>query len=87
MTTGPVRRMEQTMNSIGHRQSARLADLIRTANAGSRQAERGALFCSHAGLALVNAAFELFECDALYDLACDVAREVGVERDGGPPGA
>ena len=65
-------------------QAVKLADLIRTATAGCGQAERGKLFCSRAGLALVNAAFELFECDALYDLACDVAREVGLDRDGRP---
>lgn len=65
-------------------QAMKLEDLIRTAAAGRMQAERGTLFCSRAGLALVNAAFELFECDALYDLACDVAREVSLDRAGRP---
>ena len=30
------------------------------------------LFASRAGAALVNAAFDLFECDGLYDLARDI---------------
>lgn len=65
-----------------HAQVCRLDDLIRAAEAGRGNARRGTLFCSHAGLALVNAAFDLFECDALYDLGCDVAQELGVDRDG-----
>ena len=76
--------MNPYMDSMAHPQFGKLTDLINAANAGSIQAARGTLFCSRAGLALVNAAFELFECDGLYDLACDVAREVGVERNGGP---
>jgi hypothetical protein len=73
------------MDSTTHPQVAKLADLIRTARAGSAQAQRGMLFCSQAGLALVNAAFELFECDALYELGWDVAREVGLDRDSMAP--
>lgn len=69
------------MTSGSNVQASRLADLIRTATAGTAHAERGTLFCSRAGLALVNAAFDLFECDALYDLACDVAQEAGCTRD------
>lgn len=65
-----------------HPQAYKLDGLIRAAEAGRRNADRGTLFCSHAGLALVNAAFDLFECDALYDLSFDVARELGVDRDG-----
>ena len=38
------------------------------------------LFASRAGAALVNAAFDLFECDELYDLARDVEREVCAQR-------
>ena len=72
------------MDSNVQPQTARLADLIRTATAARPQAERGTLFCSRAGLALVNAAFELFESDGLYDLAWDVAREAGLDRDGLP---
>jgi hypothetical protein len=65
-----------------HRQAERLDALARATAAGRSHAERGLLFCSHAGLALVNAAFDLFECDALYDLAGDVAHEIGESRDG-----
>jgi hypothetical protein len=72
------------MDAKAQSQTARLADLNRTAGEARPQAERGLLFCSRAGLALVNAAFELFECDALYDLAWDVAREAGLDRDGLP---
>ena len=70
------------MERSAYAQAAKLADLMRAAAAGRLQAEHGRLFCSRAGLALVNAAFELFECDALYDLACDVGRECGLARDG-----
>ena len=73
------------MDSNVQPQTGRLADLIRTATAARPQAERGTLFCSRAGLALVNAAFELFECDGLYDLGWDVAREAGLDRDGLSP--
>ena len=66
---------------IPHPQAAKLGDLVRAAAAGGPAAERGMLFCSRAGLALINAAFELFECDALYDLARDVAREARLVRD------
>jgi hypothetical protein len=66
------------MDTIPLAQAAKLADLIRAARAGSAQAERGMLFSSGPGIALVNAAFELFECDGLYDLTLDVAREAGV---------
>ena len=72
------------MDSSAHGQAGRLADLIRTATAARPLAAREALFCSRDGLALVNAAFELFECDALYDLAWDVAREAGLDRHGMP---
>ena len=60
-------------------QESKLESLIRAASAGLSDARRGTLFCSRRGLALVNAAFDLFECDALYDLGSDVAREI--ERD------
>lgn len=67
------------MQPAAHPQSDKLDQLIRTASAGRRQAERGMQFCSRAGLALVNAAFDLFKCDALYDLAADVAHELGAD--------
>ena len=64
------------MSSVGHPQARKLDQLIRAASCGHAAAERGLLFCSGPGLALVNAAFDLFECDALYDLAADVSREL-----------
>lgn len=60
-----------------HPQADRLDDLIRAAGAGRTAAESGLLFASRAGLALVNAAFELFECDELYDLADGICRDIG----------
>jgi len=42
------------------------------------------LFCSPCGLALVNAAFDLFECDALYDVAADIRSELRLDGDGWP---
>lgn len=36
------------------------------------------LFASPAGLALVNAAFDLFGCDELYDLGETARRELGL---------
>jgi hypothetical protein len=70
------------MDSIIHPQAAKLQALIRAATASRPVAERGLIFCSRPGLALVNAAFDLFECDGLYDITVDVAREIGLERDG-----
>jgi hypothetical protein len=64
-----------------HRQAEKLESLIRAAHAGRDDAARELLFCSRAGFALVNAAFDLFECDGLYDLAADVARELDIGRD------
>jgi len=63
-----------------HVQAHKLDALIRAAGAGRRAAEKGHLFCSRPGLALVNAAFDLFECDALYDLADDVFREIQADE-------
>jgi hypothetical protein len=75
--------MGQTANpshfgrAIEAKQSARLEALIVAADASRPAAARGALFASQAGYALVNAAFDLFECDGLYDLARDVEHELG----------
>lgn len=66
----------------GIRQAERLEGLIRAAAAARGAAGRGLLFASHSGHALVNAAFDLFECDGLYALGEDVAHELGLERDG-----
>ena len=68
------------MESSSRRQVARLEALLDAGLLARHAARSGTLFCSTPGLALVNAAFDLFECDALYDLAADVGREV--EGDG-----
>ena len=47
-------------------------------------AARGALFDGVAGLRLCNAAYDLFECDALYDMAQELAAPFGVTADGAP---
>jgi hypothetical protein len=72
------------MESAAHAQSMKLRALIRAAEACDVHAQRGMLFCSRAGLALVNAACAVFECDGLSELACDVARETNLDRDGRP---
>lgn len=46
------------------------------------EAARGALFDGVAGIRLCNAAHDLFECDALYDLAQEVAAPLGVTARG-----
>jgi len=72
------------MESSLHSQAHKLQTLISAATASRGAAMRGLLFCSRPGLALINAAFDLFECDGLYDLAGDVAREIASDCDDGP---
>jgi hypothetical protein len=59
-------------------QAARLETLILAAASARPAAGRGLLFASHPGRALVNAAFDLFECDELYRLRQDVEHEIGI---------
>jgi hypothetical protein len=66
----------ETSCGVAERQSARLDQLIRAAGAARPAAALGLIFASHAGHALINAAFELFECDELYGLREDVAHEL-----------
>lgn len=47
-------------------------------------AARGALFDGIAGIRLCNAAYDLFECDALYDMAEELAAPLGVTGRGEP---
>jgi hypothetical protein len=65
-----------------HPQAEKLDTLISAAALARRDAGRGMLFCSPGGLALVNAAFDLFECDALYDIAADIRGELGLDGEG-----
>jgi hypothetical protein len=60
-------------------QLTKLDSLITAAYAARDEARRGMLFASRAGLALTNAAFEIFECEGLYDIREDIAHELGVE--------
>ncbi len=45
-------------------------------------AARGALFDGVAGMRLCNAAYDVFECDALYDMAGEIAAPLGLAADG-----
>lgn len=63
-------------------QLEKLDALLRAAGIARKDAMKDNLFGSYSGLALVNAAFDLFECDGLYDLAGDVRHELGITRDG-----
>jgi hypothetical protein len=47
-------------------------------------AARGALFDGVAGIRLCNAAYDLFECDALYDMAQEIAAPLGTTARGEP---
>jgi hypothetical protein len=58
----------------------KLDAIIRTATAARNAASTGDLFASKQGRALVNAAFDLFECDQLYRLGEDIAHEIGMNR-------
>ena len=64
------------LGAIADRQTSRLDALVRSAAAARPAAICGELFSSRAGHALVNAAFDLFECEGLYALREDVAHEL-----------
>jgi hypothetical protein len=68
------------MARIADLQTLRLERLIRAASSARPDAGRGLLFASHSGRALVNAAFDLFECDELYRLGEDVEHELGADQ-------
>ena len=53
--------------------------LIAKLTAARKDAERGRFFDSYTGAAAVNAAYDLFGCDELYDLAKDVEHDAGGE--------
>lgn len=55
--------------------------LIAAAQRARIAAEHGLLFADRRGLALVNAMFDLTDCDDLYDLAQQVAIECGDYRE------
>jgi len=65
-------------------QFARLDVLRAACERALPDASRGALFDGIAGIRLCNAAYDLFECDALYDMAQELAAPRGVTADGAP---
>jgi len=65
-------------------QFARLEALRAACERALPAAARGALFDGIAGIRLCNAAYDLFEVDALYDMAGDLAAPLGVAADGTP---
>lgn len=58
-----------------------LEALSRAIPAALRVADTGHLFSSPQGYALVNAMHDLTECDALYEMAGDIATEVGLPHE------
>ncbi|MDB5708630.1 MAG: hypothetical protein JWL96_700 [Sphingomonas bacterium] len=65
-------------------QFARLEALRAACDRALPAAARGALFDGVAGMRLCNAAYDLFECDALYDMAQELAAPFGVTAEGAP---
>jgi len=65
-------------------QFARIEALRAACERALPDAARGALFDGLAGVRLCNAAYDLFECDALYDMAQELAAPFGVAASGAP---
>jgi len=65
-------------------QFARLKALRAECERALPEAARGALFDGVAGVRLCNAAYDVFECDALYDMAGELAAPLGVTAEGAP---
>ena len=65
-------------------QHARLEALRAACERALPDAARGILFDGVAGIRLCNAAYDLFECDALYDMVQELAAPLGVMADGAP---
>ena len=65
-------------------QFARLEALRAACESALPEAARGALFDGVAGMRLCNAAYDLFECDALYDMAQELAAPFGMTAHGAP---
>jgi hypothetical protein len=65
-------------------QFARLEALRAACERALPEAARGALFDGVLGLRLCNAAYDVFECDALYDMAQELAAPFGVTAEGAP---
>lgn len=63
-------------------QLARVEALRAACERALPDAARGVLFEGLAGIRLCNAAYDLFECDALYDMAQELAAPFGVTARG-----
>lgn len=59
-------------------QLLKLEALRAACDRGLFAAQRGDLFATTPGLALLNAIHDLTECDAIYDMAADCVREFGL---------
>lgn len=71
-----------SLRSGATRQTASLAALRAACEHAMADAARGALFDGIAGMRLCNAAYDVFECDALYDMAGEIAAPLGRAADG-----
>lgn len=67
------------LREVEHPQLHKLTQLINAAMSARVDARRGDIFQSYAGKALVNAAFDLFECDDLYILGQDIEHDLEPE--------
>lgn len=67
------------MASQATTQADKLRALIAAANRALPYAEADELFASKAGMALCNAAYDVFEVDGLFDLSIQVERELPAE--------
>lgn len=75
MTRSVLTKLDTLINAAGRARAVAIRD------EGKPECQQ-MLFASPAGLALVNAAFDLFEVPELYDFAEQVRRELGLFEDG-----
>lgn len=65
-----------------HSQIEKLETLIAAAQSARHAAARDLLFCSRAGVKLLDVIHNLIEVDGVHDLAADVRREVCMDDEG-----
>lgn len=65
-----------------HPQLDKLEVLIAVLNRAHYAAARGEALEGHTGRVIANAAYDFFGCDALYDLATEIAAPLGVDAAG-----
>lgn len=73
----PFLAADMRLKATDHPQIIKLNAMIAQALAAQSQATKGMLFASPEGRALVNAMFDLTECNELYELADQVSAEIG----------